>query len=151
MKTCIHCPAEITRGICCDRCDATLEIMAVIARHWKPDELEKLRDMLRKEGIQEAYRTACDQKISIKAKLLWYIIEGGRRIGAGPDVMRSKVCDAINAELAAMEMAANHDKKHGEGAYMDHCAKWLGKNVGEALGGVTVTREKTTLMEEAVK
>jgi len=142
MKTCNDCQKEIATGLVCDGCGAVLEILAVVKRHWGLDELEKLRDVLRAEGVRDALERALANGASVKAKLLSHIVAAGARIGCGPDVMRSKVCDGINAEIRSAKQAEAFDGKNGEGAYSRYCASWLGENVAAALGAVKAPKER---------
>jgi len=131
MKTCINCENhETNNGLCCPTCNATLNVMTVIKRHWEPGELFKLRDTLREEPVLEAHAAAKNRGASVMAKLLWFIIEGARPLKIHPDVFRSKVCDAINAEMASADAIRKYEDKNGEGSWLQGVAKALESWVG---------------------
>ena len=119
MNTCITCnSAETKTGICCPTCGSVLNVMVVIKKHWDLDELTKLRDTLRDEPVLTAYTQAKNRGASVMAKLLWFIIELARPLKIHPDVFRSKVCDAINDEIASAKQIQQYDAKNGENAWM---------------------------------
>ena len=132
MKTCINCDNhDATAGVCCPECAAVLNVMVIIKRHWEPGELSKLRDTLRDECPKQAHQAAKNRGASVMAKLLWHVIELSRSIKIHPNVFRSKVCDAINAEIAAAESIRKYDEKHGDNAWMKGVAKALDSWVGQ--------------------
>jgi hypothetical protein len=92
--------------------------MVVIKKHWDLDELTKLRDTLRDEPVLSAHTQAKNRGASVMAKLLWFIIELARPLKIHPDIFRSKVCDAINDEIASAKQIQQYDEKHGENAWM---------------------------------
>lgn len=135
MKNCIRCKhAEIKFGICCPRCNAVLNVMALVTRHWEVHELEDLRDTLRDGNTKTMFDEAKNRGASVMAKLLWHIRAGAKGIHMDPEVLKSKVCDALNEEVAGQQAIVKHDSEHGEGTYMARAAKWLAEVVSGLLG-----------------
>jgi len=132
MKTCITCENhDATAGICCPTCAAVLNVMVVVKRHWEPGELAKLRDTLRESDVSDAHQSAKNRGATVMAKLLWFIVELARGAKLHPNVLRSRVCDAISDELAGMKEIKDWDDKRGEGAWMKAVANALQEWVGQ--------------------
>lgn len=132
MKPCLNCShGETKQGLCCPSCNAVLGVMVVIKKHWEPGELAKLRDTLRESSVTDAHQSAKNRGATIMAKLLWFVIELARGAKLHPDVLRSRVCDAISEELASIETIRKWDEKRGEGAWMKAVANALEEWVGQ--------------------
>jgi hypothetical protein len=61
---------------------------------------------------------------------LWFIIESARPLKMHPDVFRSKVCDAINAEMASDDAIRKYEDKNGEGSWLRGVSQALESWVG---------------------
>lgn len=135
MKSCCHCGhAEAETGMFCRPCNAVLCIMSHVTRHWERGEMKDLVKRLRESSTQNLHESARQQNAVLIAKLTRRIIDLAKPIHMQPDVLKSKVCDAILAEIAAGETIAKHEQKHGEGSYMAKVGKWLSETVGSILG-----------------
>ena len=132
MNACLNCShGETKQGLCCPSCNAVLNVMVIIKKHWEPGELFKLRDTLRESDVSDAHQSAKNRGATVMAKLLWFMIELGRGAKLHPNVLRSRVCDAISEEMASIEEIRKWDEKRGEGAWMKAVANALQEWVGQ--------------------
>lgn len=123
MKRCANCThQDATVGMFCPVCNAALSCMPFVQRHWSREEMGNLRNWLRKGTTKALLSEAVGNNAKYMVRLSQRLLD----LATGEihaDTIKSRLCDCLNEESAALGEIEKFEAKRGEGSWNRYAAQ----------------------------